>query len=663
MNQLIKNGELHLYGTVGGDLSWDEDGIKTTGFTDEQVIDALGEMQGDVAVRLNSGGGIAFQGIAIYNALREHSGKVTVYVDALAASAASVIAMAGDRVVMRAGALMMIHNPGTITIGTAEDHRKSIQALEQIAEAAADIYAGKSGASRREILRMMQDESWLRGAAAKSLGFADEIDEGGEEMAAPAFKYSLFKNAPPELLTAVGRGRGPVSTQPEKPAARKEPVMTQQSIAKDATNEIFARCRSAKLSMDETEKVIAEAKGDSDKARDIIINMLADRSGPEIIGHLPSAALSGATRSPQIEKQIEDAMVIQMGGRIDAGGENPFIGRSVMENVRAYHDSLGISTRGMSDLAVADMVMGVSRLGGVGSRMTGGMHATSDFPSLMGSALYRFISQRFGQYASPLKQMSIKRNLADFRKHNYIRPGESPELEEVIEGGDVKYGTLEEEANGLTLKTYAKIFAISRQALINDDLSALASAAVVFADGARKLENKKFWELLSANSLAGATMDDGLPFFHADHGNIHTTGAAISVESLTIARQGMRLQKDVNKTGNAGVTPAIILVGPKQETAAEQLVAQITAAKASDANPFAGKLTVAVENQYEGTDWWLFADPQDVPAFQHGYLGGAEGPQLQQRDGWNTLGVEYRCVLDFGCAPFEYRAGYKMKGL
>lgn len=663
MNQLIKNGELHLYGTVGGDLSWDEDGIKTTGFTDEQVIEALGELQGEVAVRLNSGGGIAFQGIAIYNALREHPGKVTIYVDALAASAASVIAMAGDHVVMRPGAVMMIHNPAAVTIGTAEDHRKSMQALEEIAEAAADIYARKSGASRRQILQMMQDETWFRGPAAKSLGFADEIDEGGEEMAAPAFKYSLFKNAPPELLAAAGRGRGLVSTQPEIPAAIKEPLMTQQSVAKDATNEIFARCRSAKLNMDDTEKVILEAKGDSEKARDLIINMLAERSGPEIIGHLPSAALDGATRSPQIEKQIEDALVLQMGGRVDAGGENPYIGRSVMENVRAYHDSRGISTRGMSDLAVADMVMGVSRVGGLGSRMSGGMHSTSDFPSLMGSALYRFISQRFGQYASPLKQMSIKRNLADFRKHNYIRPGESPELEEVIEGGEVKYGTLEEEANGLTLKTYAKIFAISRQALINDDLSALASAAVVFADGARKLENKKFWELLSANSLAGATMDDGQPFFHASHNNIYTTASAISVESLTIARQAMRLQKDVNKTGNAGVTPAIILVGPKQETAAEQLVAQITAAKASDANPFAGKLTVAVENQYDGTDWWLFADPQDVPAFQHGYLGGVEGPQLQQRDGWSTLGVEYRCVLDFGCAPFEYRAGYKMKGV
>ncbi|TWD55342.1 ATP-dependent protease ClpP protease subunit [Agrobacterium vitis] len=666
MSSLIKNGELHLYGTVGGDAIWDEDGIKTAGFTDENVIEALAELDGDISIRLNSAGGSAFQGIAIYNALREHSARITVYVDALAASAASVIAMAGDLVVMRPGSMMMIHNPASITIGTADDHRKSAMTLDQIAEAAAEIYVRKSGKPAREILRMMKDETWMSGSIARSLGFADEIEENGEEMAAPAFQYALFKNTPSELLNSGARRRGETLPSQANQSIRKEIIVKTQTSIKDATNEVFSRCRAAKLNMDDTELVIREANGNIETARDLIINMIADRSGPETISHLPNSSLNGGFRSPEVEHQISDALLMQMGGRVENPNGNPYKNLSVMENVRNFCQSRGISTQGMNDATLADSVMGIRRssMGGLSARLEGsGMHTVSDFPALMGNALYRYVVQRFNQSPSPIKSLSLKRNLADFRKHSYVRPGESPELQKVTESGQITYGTLEEEANGLTLDTYARLFAISRQALINDDLSALSSSALIFADGARKLEDRLFYELLSANSMGGALMDDGLPLFHANHGNKADTGGAINEATVSAARQAMRLQKDVNGTGNAGVVPSVLLVGPKQETAAEKFVATISAATTSEANPFSGKLRVEVENQYEGLGWWLFADAQQRPVIQHGYLNGVEGPDLQQSEGWKTLGMEFRCVLDFGCAPFDYRGGYFNPGV
>lgn len=657
MNQLIKNGELHLYGTVGGDWTWDEDGIKTTGFTDEQVIEALAEIEGDIGVRLNSGGGIAFQGIAIYNALRSHAGKVTIYVDALAASAASVIAMAGDRVVMRPGAMMMIHNPGTITIGTADDHRNAASTLDQIATAAAEIYADRTRRPIREILRMMSAETWLRGEQARTLGFADQAEEEGETMAAPAFKYSLFKHAPAELLATCAEALPrilPLTAPAVHPS--KEYNMTTQLSVKDATQDIFARCRSAKLTMEETETVIADAKGNPEKARDLIINALADRSGPEIISHVAVQRSSGGV----LQSELSSALLVKLGGKPEVGGDNPFVGLSLVDIGREFYQSSGLSVRGMSTAQVADMMVGVKRAGRPSSfaLMSGGMHTTSDFSELLGNVLWRFVTQRFLQTPSVIKGLSVKRSLADFRKHTHIRAGEAPELEEVVEGGEVKYGTLEEEANGLSLKSYAKIFAISRQAIINDDMGALSSSAAVFADAANLLEGRLFYELLSANNFGGALMDDGLPMFHANHSNLAAAGAAISVEALDAARSAMRLQKNVNKTGTAGVVPAVLLVGPKRETAAEKLVASINAATTSNVNPFAGKLRVEVENRYDGVGWWLFADPQQRPAIQHGYLGGVEGPDLQQRDGWDKLGTEFRCSLDFGCAPLDYRAAY-----
>src|SRR4051812_38410199 len=102
-HRLIRNGDLVLNGPVGGSF------FSETGFSDNDVIEALTELEGDITVRINSGGGSAFQGIGIFNALKAHDGKVTVAVDGIAASAASIIAMAGEDIVMREGAMMMIH--------------------------------------------------------------------------------------------------------------------------------------------------------------------------------------------------------------------------------------------------------------------------------------------------------------------------------------------------------------------------------------------------------------------------------------------------------------------------------------------------------------------------------------------------------------------------
>ncbi|QND42405.1 Clp protease ClpP [Rhizobium leguminosarum bv. viciae] len=121
MSKLIVDGELMLYGPVGFTDFWDE-----SGFTSSQVIEALVALSGDIVVRLNSGGGIAMEGSAIHNALKRHDGRVIVKIDAIAASAASLIAMAGDEIEMPLGTLLMIHEPSGMTLGPADDHRRAM---------------------------------------------------------------------------------------------------------------------------------------------------------------------------------------------------------------------------------------------------------------------------------------------------------------------------------------------------------------------------------------------------------------------------------------------------------------------------------------------------------------------------------------------------------
>lgn len=386
------------------------------------------------------------------------------------------------------------------------------------------------------------------------------------------------------------------------------------------------------------------------EARTRIFDMLADKSNRS-----PSSPLRDVSdRSDGAHEQVIDALAVRLGGASSAE-VNPLRGRSIVEIARHYIAEAGGRAQGFSDRDVIDVAMGV--------RGIGATHTTSDFPSLLMEGGNRALLARFGALSTPLKSLSQQRNAKDFRPHKIIRPGEAPELEKLSESGEVRRGTLGETSETFVIDSYAKIFGLSRKALINDDLGAFADFIRAFAESAATTEGKLFFGLLSANAFGGQTLSDGKPFFHADHANLANAGAAINVAALDEGRSALRLQKNVNGTGVAGSVPAVLLVGPKKETEAQQIVAQINAAKISDVNPFAGTLRVEVENRYDGYGWWLFADPEMRPALMHGYLEGAEGPQIETREGWSTLGVEYRCLLDFGCGVQDYRAAYFNPGV
>jgi ATP-dependent Clp protease protease subunit len=197
MDVLI-DGEIVLYGTVGDDF-WEE------GFTAPDVLRALAAVgrNNDVTVRINSPGGKVTEGVSIYNALKAHRGRVTVYVDACAASAGSLIAMAGDEIIMRAGSIMMIHDPAALTMGDVREHEKAIETLNLLGDTLAEIYAERTGRDAAEIRDEMREEIWLTGPDAVAKKYADRVETANDNATAlepAAFNYRLFKNAPERFV-------------------------------------------------------------------------------------------------------------------------------------------------------------------------------------------------------------------------------------------------------------------------------------------------------------------------------------------------------------------------------------------------------------------------------------------------------------------------------
>jgi ATP-dependent Clp endopeptidase proteolytic subunit ClpP len=163
--------DIYIYDVIGR-------GFFEDGATAEKLRDELAAAKGDaVTVHINSPGGDVFEGLAMRTLLSQHKAGVTVKIDGVAASAASVVALGGGSIEMAEGSMMMIHDPWTLTVGNAADHEKTAETLNKVADNLADLYAAKSGKSRDETRDSMRAETWLTAQEAIDYGLADKLSD------------------------------------------------------------------------------------------------------------------------------------------------------------------------------------------------------------------------------------------------------------------------------------------------------------------------------------------------------------------------------------------------------------------------------------------------------------------------------------------------------
>ena len=188
-NGLEDNPTILLYGAIGGNDTWFDDDV-----TPKQFKAELAACNGaDITVKINSPGGDVFAAAEIYTALKEYKGGVEVEVDALAASSASVIAMAGDIVSISPAGMLMIHNPVTIAIGDADEMKTAAHTLDEIKESIINAYELKTKLPRDKISKLMDAETWFNARKAQEMGFVDEIlftEDDAEKSADDALIFS-----------------------------------------------------------------------------------------------------------------------------------------------------------------------------------------------------------------------------------------------------------------------------------------------------------------------------------------------------------------------------------------------------------------------------------------------------------------------------------------
>lgn len=656
--------ELALNGVVGID------------FDAETVSDALALLSGPIRIRLNSGGGIAFDGTAIHSVLSDYPGHKTIIVQGIAASAASVIMMAGDRIEMSAGSVLMIHDPSqdiTSYRGTSGEHRRVADSLDKISDAVAQIYAQRSGKPISEIRQIMTAESWFTPEEAVAAGFANVALPDGEQTSPAEFDYRAYAHSPSNLIqmsvqnhwindfskAKIMANQSTVQTEtPETTATPPSlsPVMGAADRS-DPRKELKRVTALTNLAMQPlAQRVDAQSRLEGwinegvtfEAAQTFVLSELAAQSAP-------------VTRRTSDESYYGRNSV---GHSWDSGDG---FARKVADGIysrvnRAHEPTMGREFAGASLSEIADICLqqnGKSTaMASVASRVEMALHGTSDFPNILRDVGNMSLSSAYEASQSAIKQTSREIAASNFRALHSVKVSAGPDLEEVNEQGEFKAGTIEEGDETFAVKTYGKIFGITRQAIVNDDLDVFSNMFPLLGQGAANTEAKLFAGLLEENAGLGPKLSDGKTLFHADHGNLAQASATLSVASLGTARVAMRRQ-----TGIAGeainVVPTFLVVPPELETLAEQVLTEIAASEVVNANPFAGKLKLLVEPRLTSASaWYVCAAPGAPDGLQHAYLDGVAGPQLFTREGFEVDGIEYKVRMDFGAGFTDHRGWY-----
>jgi hypothetical protein len=316
-----------------------------------------------------------------------------------------------------------------------------------------------------------------------------------------------------------------------------------------------------------------------------------------------------------------------------------FVGLSIAEIARVSLQRSGANTTGLA----ADGLI------------TRAMNTTSDFPAVMANVLDKSLRIAYEAAPSGLKLIARQTTNVDFRAKMRVMLDSTGFLPTLVpESGEFPMGTMMDAQESYSVQTYGKIFAISRQALINDDLGAFGDISRRLGIGAAMFEANFLTTLVTSNPTMA---EDSLAVFSSGHGNFVNvgSGAAPSVATLTTARLAMRSQTGLGG-GLINIVPDTLVVGPDLETVGEQVIAEIHPIQIADVNPFSKLRQMIVEPRLPAFGWYLFDSNAD--GLEYAYLASSPGPQLESRLGFTVDGLQTRVRTDFGGGWVDYRSAY-----
>jgi hypothetical protein len=449
-------------------------------------------------------------------------------------------------------------------------------------------------------------------------------------------------NPPAEERTDEGTKPAPVvvETRTEQPAKAsfKEVTAAVRSVGLDTEfrDALFGKVEDKGLTMEQaraaifdhlaekdeqvrTDSHITITKDERDTTRSLVENALMHRADPAGV-------------------KLED-------------GARQFMGLRLLELGSEIARRDGIDTRGMSLVERAGNVLGLNT-------RSGGLHTTSDFPYILANVANKSLRMGYEQAPRTFLPFCRRVNLPDFKQASRVQLGEAPALNEVSENGEFTYGTIGEGREVYQLATYGRIVAISRQAIINDDLGAFTRVPQLMGNAAANLESNTVYTILTGNP----TMGDSELLFSTAHANFQGTGSAPDVSTIGAAMTAIGSQTGLDASTYLNLQGRYLIGGWLTHTLRAQYTSpnfQPTAQ--SGVNPYTGLIPIT-DARITDTSWYVSADPSQIDTIEYAFLDGQDGVYTETRIGFEVDGVEIKARHDFAAKAVDYRGLYRNDG-
>lgn len=446
------------------------------------------------------------------------------------------------------------------------------------------------------------------------------------------------------FMAGMDTTRTPAATV-ETPVVRTEAEITLAATRAENTRmtEIDAICTRFAVTTEERAELVKPGVT-LDAVRAQVLDLVAIRNAKSTPGYRPSIE-SGADERDKFRAAATDSILIRVGSAPEktAAGALDLAGFSLPEVAREA-------------LRVSGLSMGGNKMEMIGRALT-----TSDFPMILAAISNKSLADGYLSAGETWPEWCGVGSVSDFKTNTVVRAGEMSDLDEIREDDEYKYGARAEAQEQYKIATFGKLFAISRQTIINDDLGALTDIPAAHGEAAAR----KIGDLAYATLTANSAMGDGTALFDAAHKNLGTAGVFGSV-TLAEAFKLMRSQKDIGGKRRLNIKAKFAIVPGAIEGAVQTFLASTvlgTQASPNIPNIYANAVKQIVESRLDdasATAWYLAGDKgKTVKLF---FLNGNQAPYMETKQGWSVDGVEYKVRIDAGAKAIDWKFLFKNAG-
>ena len=391
---------------------------------------------------------------------------------------------------------------------------------------------------------------------------------------------------------------------------------------------------------------LADPTKSVDQVRAELLKKIGEGAEP-LGGDAAHQIRQGKTEMERFVDGAGQALLVRAGlEKLDQKDGNDFRGFTLLELARRCVELSGGNTRGMDKMAL------------VGRAITS---SGGDFPNLLAGTARKAMLRGYEESGEVFQEFVRIGNLGDFKSLDLVGLSAFGDLEEIKPNDEYRHGRMSDRKESIQLTTYGKMFNLSRQMVINDDLNGFT--AIPRAMG--RAAHRKVGDLVFSIFNNNPAMADGTALFHAAHANLLASGTAISAASVGAAKTAMRKQTDPSGNAVLNIRPAHFLVPPELEDTAQVLMtSEFDPSKTQRTpNPARGLAKVVTDARLTDADAWYFlASAQQFDTILVGYLDGNPNPYLEEKEGWTVDGVEMKVRIDAAAKALDHRTMYKNPG-